>query len=110
MKLRKFLPLTPLSIGVLCLLSGCDAILNALYANNTINVTVDVSCTGYANSHSFVQVSLSGASGATAWAYASVIYPGSFSVFALSFPKLLNGNYTMTTYYVDGLSYPTYYQ
>ena len=42
MRAKKLLPLILLAVGALFLLSSCDAILDAIYANNTLDVTVDV--------------------------------------------------------------------
>ncbi len=43
MRVKKLIPLILLAVGALFLLSSCDQILDALYANNTINVTTIVS-------------------------------------------------------------------
>lgn len=110
MRAKKLLPLILLAVGALFLLSSCDAILDAIYANNTLDVTVDVSHfdTGYANPSSYVEVTLTGASGASSTANANTIYTGNYSTFDVPFSKLPNGNYTITvTYY--GYSYPYYY-
>lgn len=111
MRVKNVLPLILLAVGALFLLSSCDQILDAIYANNTINVTVNVSSldTGYANTSSYIQVVLSGATGATATAGANTIYPGSYSVFSLPFNRLPNGDYTITAYYY-GYHASTYYQ
>ena len=43
MKMRKILPLVILAVGALFLLSGCDALLDAIFAKNQISVDVQVS-------------------------------------------------------------------
>ncbi len=40
MRTRKLVLLVLLAVGATFLLSSCDALLDAIYANNTINVTV----------------------------------------------------------------------
>ncbi len=94
MRAKKLLPLILLAVGALFLLSSCDAILDAIYANNTLDVTVDVSHfdTGYANPSSYVEVTLTGASGASSTANANTIYTGNYSTFDVPFSKLPNGN------------------
>jgi hypothetical protein len=51
MKIRKILPLVLLAVGSLFLLSGCDAILNAIFQNNQISVDVAVSYVGAYNDY-----------------------------------------------------------
>ena len=40
MKMRKILPLVLLAVGSVFLLSSCDAMLDAIFSNNTVNVYV----------------------------------------------------------------------
>jgi len=42
MKMRKILPLVILAVGALFLLSGCDAMLDAIFQNNQMTVEVSV--------------------------------------------------------------------
>ena len=107
MRVKKLLPLILLAVGALFLLSSCDAILDALYANNTINVAVtvynSVHSPGYASPYSSVSVTLGGASGGTQSAYLDTYVPGSYGLYVLPpFKKLPNGSYTITTTYYDG--------
>jgi hypothetical protein len=100
MRVKKLLPLILLTVGALFLLSSCDAILNALYANNTINVTLTVSTgdVGVFSPKSYVNVVISGATGGTQTSYYS--YTSVYNYYdTLSFSRLPNGNYTVTAYY-----------
>jgi len=112
MRVKKLLPLILLAVGAVFLLSSCDAILDAIYANNTVNVTVDVSSSniGYANTKSYVWVGLSGASTATQTVGASTINIGLDSLFYPTFNKQPNGNYTITVYYYGYAGGGTYVQ
>ena len=47
MKTRKILPLVLLAVGALFLLSGCDAILNAIFPDNQIFVDVRIRAVDY---------------------------------------------------------------
>src|SRR5208283_1004098 len=49
MKIRKFLLLVFLAVGALFLLSGCDAMLDAIFPSNQIYVDVEVSAGGFYN-------------------------------------------------------------
>jgi len=112
MRVKKLLPLILLAVGAVFLLSSCDAILDAIYANNTINVTVEIpnAYPGYNNPYSYVTVTLGGASGATE--SVSVTNPGllaSYGYYYLpSMKKLPNGNYSITTQYYDASNGNTY--
>lgn len=114
MKMRKLLPLVLLAIGSIFLLSSCDALLDAIYANNTITVTVLVSTVDYPgtaqNPSSYVVVTLSGASGGRSSASYSQYTSGVYAYYyPPSFIKQPNGNFIVTaTYY--GYSGGTYYQ
>ena len=111
MRVKKLLPLILIAVGALFLLSSCDALLDAIYASNTIDVNVRVylsgSSPGYNSPYSSVTVTIGGASGATVSTsptdyvlggspYADYILP--------SVKKLPNGTYTITTTYYDGAS------
>jgi hypothetical protein len=113
MRVKKLLPLILLAIGALFLLSSCDAILDALYANNTITVTAYVITThpGATSYYSSVTVNLSGASGATVSAgYSGSIYHDTVNGFNYAIyyfspiKRLPNGNYNMTSSYYDGVT------
>ena len=112
MRVKKLIPLILLAIGALFLLSSCDQILDALYANNTITVTTTVSNsdTGAVNPKSYVTVTISGATGGTQTAYYSYTASGYSYYDTLSFEKLPNGNYTITAYYVGYAGFGTYVQ
>ncbi|MGO9307906.1 MAG: hypothetical protein ACLQDL_02645 [Spirochaetia bacterium] len=47
MKMRKLLPLVLVAVGALFLLSGCDAMLDAIFPSNQIYVDVQVSAADY---------------------------------------------------------------
>ena len=107
MRAKKILPFVLLAFGALFLLSSCDAILDALYANNTINVTAYVSVAthpGATSPYSTVTVALGGASGGTASAGWSGSYNSNgYAIYYLpSMPKLPNGNYTITSTFYNG--------
>jgi hypothetical protein len=100
MRLKKLLPLILLAVGTLFLLSSCDAILNALYANNTIIPTVAVSIAHIDFSIASVQVNLGGASGGVSSAYFSGTTSGGYAYYYCpSLTRLPNGTYTITTSY-----------
>ena len=68
MRVKKLIPLILLAVGALFLLSSCDQILDALYANNTITVTTTVSNSDHCERSickSYVTVTISGATGGT---------------------------------------------
>jgi hypothetical protein len=108
MRAKKILPFVLLAIGALFLLSSCDAILDALYANNTINVTAYVLIggryLGAQSPDSTVTVTLGGASGATVSAeYSGNSYP--YAMYVLpSVTKLPNGNYNISSYFYDAVT------
>ena len=108
MRVKKLLPLILLAVGALFLLSSCDALLDAIYANNTLDVNVrvyfSVNSTGYSSPYSSVTVTVGGASGATVSTPPSQ-YNGSYADYFLpSVKKLPNGTYTITTDYYDSVS------
>jgi hypothetical protein len=106
MKIRKILPLVLLAVGSVFLLSGCDAILNAIFQNNQISVDVavvssvgvyndylggfnpQVTCYVYDSSNN--PVSLSGG-----WSS----YDGYFVHFNFGFTKLKNDTYHFAAQY-----------
>jgi hypothetical protein len=110
MRVKKLLPLILLAVGALFLLSSCDAILDALYANNTINVTPTVSNAypGAVSPKSYVNVIISGATGGTQTAYYSYTSSSVNYYDTLSFSKLPNGNYTIAAYYFEYAGGGTY--
>lgn len=103
MKIRKILPLLLLAIGSVFLLSSCDAMLDAIFSNNTINVNVSASIASYNYLSSYltdsVSVEIVGPTGVSTTAG----YTGSdyyYLYWGNSIPKLSNGLYTVTvTYY-----------
>jgi len=108
MRVKKLLPLILLAVGALFLLSSCDAILDAIYANNTIDVNVRVylngSSPGYASAYSSVTVTVGGASGATASTGVSDFNGTYADYYVPSIKKLPNGTFNITTDYYDGVS------
>jgi hypothetical protein len=119
MRAKTILPFVLLAIGALFLLSSCDAILDALYANNTLTISAiyvntNGSYYGTSNQNSYVTVFITGASGGSANASNSSTESdyngGVYEIFnGVSFPKLPNGNYTVTAYYY-GYRLGNYYQ
>ena len=100
MTVKKLLPLILMAVGAVFLLSSCDAILDALYANNTITVSntyVPTAYYGSTNPNSYVSISLGGATGGSQNAgYTGTAISGLAYYNGVSFNKLPNGNYTVT--------------
>ena len=101
MKIRKLLPLVLLAIASVFLLSSCDALLDAIFANDTINVYVSayIPTWGYNPGGDTVSVAISGPTNATATAS----YTGNdayYMYWSVAVPKLSDGTYTVTvTFY-----------
>lgn len=103
MKIRKILPLLLLAFGSVFLLSSCDALLDAIFSNNTISVYVSVYIPSYGYSpYDTVSVSVSGEPLATA-GYSGD--DGLYMYWSVSVPKLSDGLYSVTVYlnHVGGL-------
>jgi len=92
-----------LAICSVFLLSSCDALLDAIFSNNTINVNVSASIYNYNFLNSYqsdsVSVAIVGPTGASATAsYSGADYD--YLYWGVSVPKLADGLYTVTvTYY-----------
>ena len=102
MKIRKILPLLLLAIGSVFLLSSCDAMLDAIFSNNTIGIDVSTSIGTYRYYPSLDVVSVSVLSGLTSVATANAAYTGnsgSYMFWSVTIPKLSDGNYTVTVNY-----------
>jgi hypothetical protein len=114
MKIRKILPLLLLAIGSVFMLSSCDAMLDAIFSNNTIGVEVAVSVGTYRYYPGFDQVSVSVVGPTLASANASYIgNDGSYMYWTVTLPKLSNGTYTVTIGYYSfyyGASQPSQFQ
>jgi hypothetical protein len=100
MKIRKILPLVLLAVGSVFLLSSCDAILDAMFSNNTVNVYVSsrILTYGYFPSTDSVTAYISGPSAVTATAgYAGT--DGYYMYWNISIPKLADGTYLVEVDY-----------
>jgi len=98
MKIRKILPLLLIVIASVFLLSSCQAILDAIFSNNTISVYVSENWnnSGYTSSD-YVALSIPEASVSTTVPYTGS--NGTYTYWSLSVPKLSDGNYTVTVNY-----------
>jgi hypothetical protein len=111
MKMRKLLPFVLLAVGALFLLSGCDAMLDAIFPSNQISV--DVWVTAYTHTDyavgAYVSVTLhdntSGTSKTATTTWQS--YDGYYVHYRVSFTKLKDDNFSLTSTYVDYLGYTT---
>ncbi|MGA2766427.1 MAG: hypothetical protein ABSG17_24035 [Spirochaetia bacterium] len=108
MKIRKLLPLVLLAIASVFLLSSCDALLDAIFANDTINVYVSaaIATHGPYPSYDTVDITVTGPTSATATA----AYTGSdgyYMYWSVAIPKLSDGNYTVQASftYFNGAAY-----
>ncbi|MGA2478027.1 MAG: hypothetical protein ABSG63_04670 [Spirochaetia bacterium] len=109
MKMRKILPLVLLAVGSVFLLSSCDAMLDAIFSNNTVNVYMSeyIPSWGYSPSDTMT-VTFVGPTSVTATAG----YSGRdfyYAYWAISIPKLADGTYTVqAAYYHPGVGSPPY--
>ena len=118
MKIRKMLPLALLALCAVFLLSSCDAMLDAIFSNNTITVYVSTNMFPYGAYYSSdsVTVTVSGPTFATATARHTG-YSGWYDYWEVSVPKLSDGTYTVTvagsfwngSFWTSPLSNPTQY-
>jgi hypothetical protein len=112
-KMRKILPLALLAVASVFMLSSCDALLDAIFANDTINVQVAVPWTtyGYYPAYDSVTVNIIGPTNVTVTAsYTGV--NGNNMYWYVSVPKLTNGNYTVNAtlnIYLYGTEYSADY-
>ena len=100
MKIRKILPLILLAIASVVLLSSCDALLEAIFATNTIKVYVYayIPTYGYYPGTDYVTVAVSGTASASGTAYSDG-YDGLYMYWSLSIPKLPDGTYSVSVIY-----------
>lgn len=105
MKMRKLLPLVLLAVGSLFLLSSCDAMLDAIFPSNVINIDVWVQASTHADflaGGSYENVTLMDSNLAVvanvSQYYSS--YDGFYVHYYFSFAKLNNGTYYLTTTYI----------
>ena len=111
-KMRKILPLVLLAIAAMFMLSSCDAMLDAIFANNTINVQVSARITqyGFFPSYDTVTVYITGPTNVTV----NASYTGNdgyYMYWYVSVPKLNNGTYNVQAVYYHPpylLNYGTY--
>ena len=119
MKIRKILPLAILAVGALVFLSGCDAILDAIFQNNQLSVSVNVYFGDYPfdwNASYFhgyssgqVTVYVTANSGAGAVTQASTFWTSADSQYVhynLDFTNLKDDTYWVTTTYTSYYQYP----
>ncbi len=112
MKMRKILPLVILAAGALFLLSGCDALLDAIFQNNQITVDVWVVASthpDYAVGNSHVTTTLYDTnSGSTYTSSASwQSYDGYYVHYYMSFTKLPSDTFQITSVYYNYLNSAT---
>ena len=108
MKMRKLLPLAILAVGALFLLSSCDAMLDAIFQKD--NIDVDVAVQGvptnvywdwYYNMNPQVTCYLSDGNGSpistasAGWSY----WDGTYLHFTMTFKNLKDNTYTFSTVY-----------
>jgi hypothetical protein len=102
MKMRKLLPLVLLAIGAIFLLSSCDALLDAIYPNNSLTIDVAVSTAhvdwAVPGSYAFIDVYDSAGNLATLSAPFSS-YDLNYAYTSVNFPKLKNDTYTVYAFY-----------
>jgi hypothetical protein len=99
-KMRKILPLVLLVIASVFMLSSCDALLDAIFANNTINVQVSAYIPYYAffPAYDTVTVYITGPTNVTV----NASYTGNdgyYMYWYVSVPKLSNGTYNVYSLY-----------
>jgi hypothetical protein len=113
MKMRKILPLALLAIGSVFLLSSCDAMLDAIFANNTVNVYVSayIPNNGFFPGTDYVTVNITGPSSVTTTAGYSG-NDGYYMYWDVTIPKLADGTYSVQAVYHHpfGISPGTYLQ
>jgi hypothetical protein len=100
MKMRKILPLALLAIASVFLLSSCDALLDAIFAKNTINIYVSADWTvhGYTGTD-YVSFQISNGSTIVT---GNLGYSGNDSRYMywdISVPDLPDGTYTVSVVY-----------
>jgi hypothetical protein len=109
MKMRKILPIVILAVGSLFLLSGCDALLDAIFSSDVIYLDVWVQGTthaDFANGGSYENVMLMDGS-LTVVANVSQYYSsydGNYAHYYFTFNKLKDGTYYLSTTYVGQIT------
>lgn len=105
MRIRKILPLVLLAVASVFLLTSCDALLDAIFSNNTLTVTVKTLYTYGYYSGDYVTVSLTGPTALGSTNVPFSYYDGQFTYWQITLPKLADGTYTVGVFYsVTGTS------
>jgi hypothetical protein len=104
MKMRKLLPLILLAVGSLFLLSGCDAMLDAIFQNDVINLDVWVLGSTHADftigsSYENLQVMDSSFTVIQNVNQYYSSYDGMYIHYYFTVNRLKDGTYYLTTYY-----------
>jgi hypothetical protein len=114
MKMRKILPIVILAVGSLFLLSGCDALLDAIFAKNQMTIDVRVSIPPYPLVSAYYYDWLYGVGTVTLSVHdltsgsVTVVtsgrtgYDSSSSHFYFPFTKLANDTFMITATYTSG--------
>jgi hypothetical protein len=110
MKMRKLLPLVLLAVGALFMLSGCDAMLDAIFQNDVINLDVwalgsthaDFAYAGATQNLVVMDSSFTIVANITQ-SFSS--FDGSYVHYYFTVNKLKDGTYYMTTYYRGPLTF-----
>ena len=112
MRIRKILPLALLAIGTLFALTSCDKLLDAIFASNTINVTVKVAWSDHLSyaSGGYVGVVVTGSDSSvySATAYSTFVDGSGYVNYGFSFPKLGDATYGIATTYYGPATGTTY--
>ncbi len=105
MKIRKILPLAFIAVGAAILLSGCDAMLDAIFSKNQITVDVPVNAFNHAN-YAYVSVTVTVTDIATGQQYKESEAWGSYDLstgtahyYFSKFRNLPNDTYQINAYY-----------
>jgi hypothetical protein len=106
MKMRKLLPVLIIAVGSVFLLSGCDAILDAIFQNNQITVDVSVSsgyALDYASGNGTVTLTLTDVTSGTPTTVASTRtgFDSVSSHFVFAFTKLKSDTFTVNASYTS---------
>jgi len=105
MKMRKLLPAVLLAVGALFLLSGCDAMLDAIFQNDVINLDVrviaDFNHRDYALAGSFENVVLMDSSFNVVKSVSQYVdgFDGTYAHYHFNFANLKDGTYYLTAGY-----------
>jgi hypothetical protein len=100
MKIRKILPLVILALASVFLLSSCDALLDAIFANDTLTVYVQTSWTyGYSPADQVTVQTISGPSTINLTVVPFQQFDGNYSYWQVTIPGLSDGTYTIHVSY-----------